>query len=123
MHGGHSDHKGKQIVDDCVQEAIEKSSLRHMLHRFKSIVDVQLRTHLDEAKEINAANEGPQSKRVPAFSLIVVGGVNCVAYHERIHDPAEIFHSNCVILFGLSFRVGLSVFDFHKWETTRECNF
>ena len=43
-----------------------------MLHTLQPIIDVQLRSHVDEAEGVDAADEGVEDEGVPAFVLLII---------------------------------------------------
>ena len=96
MHRRHRNDKAEQIINNRVQKPIKQSFLRHVLHRFQPIIDVQLGSHLDESEHVYAADQSVQDEGVPAFVLLVEQRVDCVADDQRIHSIAHVLH--CILV-------------------------
>ena len=60
----HGDDEAEEVVDDGVQETVEQGSTRHVLDALETIVDVELRSHIDEAKCVDATDESVEYKSV-----------------------------------------------------------
>ena len=67
VHSRHGYDETKQVINDCVQELIEKCFLRHVLNRLQLVVDIQLRRHLDEPEHIDTTYQSIKHKHEPGF--------------------------------------------------------
>jgi hypothetical protein len=61
-----------------------------MLNGLKFVVDVELRSHLNEAEEVNESNKALQNKRVPTLMLFVDQGVNL-----KLLSKEEVYEIAC----------------------------
>mmetsp|Transcript_68515 Transcript_68515/g.161054 ORF Transcript_68515/g.161054 Transcript_68515/m.161054 type:complete len:272 (-) Transcript_68515:327-1142(-) len=109
MHGGHGDHKRKQVVDDRVQKLVHHGTPRHVCHRLEFVIDEELRGHHDETKGIDAAYGSTYDPTVPALMLQVEHREEGVAEDDGKHHPTQVANGEIVVCLGLVGRIALLV--------------
>ena len=109
MHCWHSNNEAKKIVNNGVEEPVKESFWWHVFHTLQSVIDVELRSHIDEAEGVDAANESIEHERVPTLMLVVEHRVNCITSEHWNWSPTHVTHSNLIELFGLTLAVSFGV--------------
>ncbi|MFN9900397.1 MAG: hypothetical protein ACK55Z_16725, partial [bacterium] len=60
MQRGHFDYKGKQVIDDCVQELVHHCTPGQVGNALELVVDKELGCHHDKAEGVDTSHRRPQ---------------------------------------------------------------
>ena len=123
MQSWHGDDEAEEVVDDGVQEPVEQSTARHVLNALEAIVDVQLRSHVDEAKGVDATHKSVEDESVKALVLFVEERIDSITANDWERCPGHVGHGDVVIFFGWTLFVGLGVLYHPVWKGFDPCHF
>ena len=71
LHRGHFHQKSKKIINYCIQKSVHQRLIVEVRDRLKTVVDVKLGSHIDEAEGVNATNESVEKERIVAFVITI----------------------------------------------------
>ena len=54
MHSGHADDESEQVIDDGIEKSVKEHSPGQMFDTLEFVVEVDLRHHKNEAKDIHS---------------------------------------------------------------------
>jgi hypothetical protein len=75
-------------------------------YTLESVVDIELRNHGDEAKQIDKFHQGLQDKGIPALVFVIQERVDGITGQERVRQPGQVLESNGIVFRGIVFFFG-----------------
>lgn len=87
-------------------------------YTLESVVDIELRNHGDEAKQIDEFHQGLQDEGIPALVFVIQEGVDGIAGQQRIGQPGQVLESDGIVFRSFVFFFGAlaSVLVGQSWE-------